>query len=99
MLIQATVAPDTWRENGGTYGAYRVLYDQLIVTQSEENHRAIANLLEQIRAVQTLNLRVRAHWVLVSDRTSLDQILKPATATGRLVMTLGDTATRPSERV
>jgi len=45
-LIQETIAPDTWREQGGTIGGLRELDGQLIVTQIEENHRLLRQLLE-----------------------------------------------------
>src|SRR4051812_2704051 len=75
-LIQETIAPDTWREQGGMIGGIRELDGQLIVTQIEENHRLLRQLLEQLREVQYVNVRIRVHWVLV-DRPELDRVLKP----------------------
>jgi hypothetical protein len=47
--IKATVAPDTWRDNGGTIGSIRELNGQLIINQTQENHDEIVNLLGQFR--------------------------------------------------
>jgi hypothetical protein len=95
-LIQETVAPETWRETGGMFGAIKELSGQLIVTQTAENHRALTDLLEQLREVQNINVRVRAHWVLVADRTDLEMVLKPAAVTGRKSLTFDGAASRPS---
>jgi hypothetical protein len=51
-IITATVAPDTWRDTGGTIGAIREFNGMLIITQITEHHREIRNLLARIRAVQ-----------------------------------------------
>jgi hypothetical protein len=47
-LIKTVVAPDTWRDNGGTVGAIRVLNGQLIVNQTLENHDQLAGLLTEL---------------------------------------------------
>lgn len=48
-LVQETVAPDTWRESGGSIGRIHELSGRLIVTQTIRNHRAIRMLLAQLR--------------------------------------------------
>jgi hypothetical protein len=101
-LIQETVAPDTWRETGGQTGAVRELAGQLIVTQTAEHHAALAGLLDQLREVQNINVRVRARWVLVADRADLDRVLRPATVPGRVSPAVDGgsawAATRPASR-
>src|SRR5262249_28982148 len=39
--IKATIAPDSWRDNGGTIGSLRELNGQLIVNQNIDNQMAI----------------------------------------------------------
>jgi hypothetical protein len=48
-LIVTSVAPKTWRDKGGSVGALRELQGNLIVTQTPENHEAIAHLLTGVR--------------------------------------------------
>src|SRR5687768_2242807 len=40
-LIQDTVDPESWRDNGGAIGALRELEGQLIVTQTAEYHELL----------------------------------------------------------
>ena len=47
--IKSIVAPDTWRDSGGTVGSIRELNGQLIVNQTVDNQRAIAVLLARLR--------------------------------------------------
>lgn len=53
-LITGSVAPDSWRGQGGSSGALRELQGQLIITQTPENQDAIVNLLKQTRALLAL---------------------------------------------
>lgn len=92
-LITDSVSPDSWRETGGMYGSIKELSGQLVITQTADNHRAVATLLTQIRESRSINARVHAHWVLVADRADLDKVLKPASALGS---SRGSSATRPS---
>lgn len=75
-LIKETVDPDGWRDNGGSYGAIRELQGQLIVTNSEENHRQIVNLLTQLRRTSARLVTVRAHWAFLSA-ADLATVVKP----------------------
>ena len=47
--IKSVVAPDTWKDSGGTVGSIRELNGQLIINQTMENQRAIVELLSQLR--------------------------------------------------
>ncbi|HWE94098.1 MAG TPA: VIT domain-containing protein [Tepidisphaeraceae bacterium] len=47
--IRQNVAPDSWRDAGGTLGTIRELQGQLIVTQTPENQRAVMGVLERLR--------------------------------------------------
>jgi hypothetical protein len=48
-LITATVAPASWRDNGGDVGSARMLAGQLIVTQTPENQEAVEDLIGRVR--------------------------------------------------
>ena len=55
-LISLSVQPETWRENGGTYGEYRSFQGPgilvLVITQREEAHEQIEKLLADLRAAR-----------------------------------------------
>jgi hypothetical protein len=68
--LQTTVAPDTWRERGGTVGSIREFNGKLIVNQTNENQRLIARALSQF----TSNYLDRTRAYDVRD------ILQPAAA-------------------
>jgi len=44
--IQATIAPETWANKGGTFSTIRVVRDRLIIRQVRENHLALVQLLK-----------------------------------------------------
>jgi hypothetical protein len=48
-LVRDTVAPNSWRENGGV-GAVRFFNGQLFVTATEPNHRQVERLLGLMQA-------------------------------------------------
>jgi len=56
-LVCDVVASDTWKPNGGVLADIRYDDGWLIVTQIEENHRALGRLLEQIRESRNYPLR------------------------------------------
>src|SRR5437764_13422672 len=62
-LIEDTVASDSWKDNGGTIGSIRALNGILIVTQTAENHRLLATLLQQLRQNHGRMVVVQAFWV------------------------------------
>ena len=68
-LISDTVAPESWRDAGGTVGAIRMIGGQMIITQTEDAHRMIQSILQQLRDVNGV-IRVQADWLLLS----LDQL-------------------------
>jgi hypothetical protein len=47
-IITDTVAPDSWREAGGTVGSIREINGRLVIAQTEANHALITKLLEEI---------------------------------------------------
>jgi type II secretory pathway component GspD/PulD (secretin) len=72
-LIQETVDPDSWRDNGGSVGAVRELSGQLIVTQTPENQRQLVNLLEQLRETRAIQVTVEARFLTV-QRNFLEDV-------------------------
>jgi hypothetical protein len=48
-FIQQSVDPTSWRDQGGQIGAIRGMNGQVIITQTPENHLAIAYLLNRER--------------------------------------------------
>jgi hypothetical protein len=48
--IMESVAPDSWRDNGGVPGSIRFAADRLIVTQTWRNHEKVRRFLDAMRA-------------------------------------------------
>jgi hypothetical protein len=48
-VIEDTIAPDTWKETGGTIGLIKELNGELVVTQTWENQEQVADLLAALR--------------------------------------------------
>jgi len=48
-LVQETIDPTTWRDNGGTIGGIRGFDGRLIVTQTAENQQTVIELLSALR--------------------------------------------------
>lgn len=60
-LVSATVAPDSWEEVGGS-GILAPFEGNLslVVSQTEENHQAIAELFDQLRRLQESKITLHA---------------------------------------
>lgn len=67
-LITNTVNPDSWVDNGGagTISAFNVNLS-LVVSQTQEVHEQIANLLEQLRRLQDLQITIECRFISLSD--------------------------------
>ncbi|MBX3354316.1 MAG: hypothetical protein KF724_01305 [Phycisphaeraceae bacterium] len=65
-IIQDLVDPDGWIRRGGTVGDIRQLNDNLIITTTPRNHRAINGLLEQLRSVRALQINIEARVITVT---------------------------------
>ncbi len=50
--LKSIVAPDTWRDNGGSVGSIRELDGLLIVNQINDNQIAVEQLLAELRAAR-----------------------------------------------
>lgn len=56
-LIKSVVAPDSWRDAGGTIGSIRELRGRLIINQLSGNHYATYRLLEKLRVSEHIGGR------------------------------------------
>jgi len=82
-LLTETVAPESWRDAGGTFGSIRLLAPgRMVVTQTVENHTLLVQLLDQFRETRARMVRVRAHW-LVLPQDEADKLFAPAGGAGR----------------
>jgi len=67
-LIQNTVAPQTWNTVGGQ-GAIQEFRTNLsiVVSQTQEVHEEIADLLEQLRRLQDLQVTIEVRFISLAD--------------------------------
>ena len=68
-LIVATVEPDSWDEVGGP-GSVRSFETtlSLVIRQTQKVHEEIADLLEQLRRLQDLQVTIEVRFITVTDR-------------------------------
>ena len=66
-LMQRTVDPESWREQGGETGSIAEHNGTLIITQTPRNHAAIAGLLSKLREIRSLQINVESRFLLVSQ--------------------------------
>ncbi len=73
-LIQEAIAPESWKENGGI-GSIRVQSGtgRLIVSQTAENQRAIARLLDKLREGLAIQIMVETRFLTV-QRNFLEDV-------------------------
>jgi general secretion pathway protein D len=67
-LITSTVAPQSWQEVGGP-GAITGYENNLslVVSQTQEVHEQIADLLEQLRRLQDLQVTIEVRFITLAD--------------------------------
>jgi hypothetical protein len=65
--ITATVMPDSWKSAGGKLGTISEKDGILTITQTRDNHRAVHQLLEQLRDIRAINIAVETRVILVSS--------------------------------
>jgi general secretion pathway protein D len=67
-LIQATVAPQTWNSVGGQ-GAVQPFATNLslVISQTQEVHEEIADLLVQLRRLQDLQVTIEVRFIRLND--------------------------------
>lgn len=66
-LIEETVAPDSWRDRGGSIGQMREINGQLVVTQNAAAQRQIVGLLDRLREERAIQIAVEALFITVSS--------------------------------
>ena len=67
-LITTTIAPTTWDEVGGP-GSVEGFEGNLslVVSQTQDVHRQVADLLEQLRRLQDLQVTIEVRFITISD--------------------------------
>jgi general secretion pathway protein D len=67
-LIKSTIKPQTWDEVGGP-GSISPFSNNLslVISQTEEVHQAIADLLEQLRRNQDLQVTIEVRFITLND--------------------------------
>jgi general secretion pathway protein D len=67
-LITGTIAPQTWTDVGGQ-GAIKQFATNLslVISQTQEVHEEIADLLEQLRRLQDLQVTIEVRFITLSD--------------------------------
>lgn len=66
-IIEDTVAPDSWRDRGGSVGDIKEINGQLVITQNSSAQRQIGDLLGKLRAQRAVQISVEARFVTVSS--------------------------------
>lgn len=66
-IIVAQVDPQGWQDNSGDTGTIQVFQQNLIITNTPKNHRAIEGLLSQLRRVRNMQINVEARFLVVSS--------------------------------
>jgi beta-lactamase regulating signal transducer with metallopeptidase domain len=71
-FITETVDRGSWIEHGGKFGDIKCLSGQLIVTQTEENHRQIVSLLDKLREPRSILIKLEAKLIGVEAKSLKD---------------------------
>lgn len=68
QLIESTIAPDTWDAVGGP-GAIESFPTNLslVISQTQDVHEQIADLLEQLRRLQDLQVTIEVRFITLND--------------------------------
>lgn len=66
-IIRQTVEPDSWRENGAGDASVRELNGQLIIYNTSDAHRQVADLLSQLRETRALQISVETRFLNVTS--------------------------------
>jgi Flp pilus assembly secretin CpaC len=68
-LIQTTIEPDSWQDTGsgtGTIGAFPTNLS-IVVTNTQEVHEKIVDLLKQLRRLQDLQVTIEVRFITLND--------------------------------
>ncbi len=66
-LIESTVAPDSWRDRGGSIGTIKEINGQLVITHNSSGHQQINGLLAKLREERAIQVSVEALFLTVSS--------------------------------
>jgi general secretion pathway protein D len=66
-LIQDTVAPESWRDRGGSVGTIAEINGQLVITQNSSSQQQIGDLLGKLREQRAIQIAVEARFITVSS--------------------------------
>ncbi len=68
-LIQTTVQPDTWQEEGGGPGTITEYEGNmsLVIRQTEQVHEEIVDLLKQLRRLNDLQVTIEVRFITLND--------------------------------
>jgi general secretion pathway protein D len=66
-LIESTIAPDSWRDRGGSVGMIKEINGQLVITQNSSGHQRIRGLLSSLREERAIQVSVEALFLTVSS--------------------------------
>ncbi len=66
-LIMDTIAPESWRDRGGSIGMMRELNNQLVVTQNAATQQRVSGLLDRLREERSIQIAVEALFITVSS--------------------------------
>jgi len=80
-LVTDTIAPESWKDNGGAVGSARVLNGQLVITQLPEHQKEIEALLNDLRAASSRMVTTVARWVMLQPE-DLKTVLKTTAGAG-----------------
>lgn len=83
--IRKSVAPDSWKDAGGSVGTMREEKGLLIIHQTVDNQLAVWNLLQQLRETRSVLIAMETRIVLVPDGI-LDDFRIGWTADGKVVV-------------
>lgn len=67
-LITTTISPDSWTDNGGTGSISGFPTNlSLVVSQTQDIHADIADLLQQLRRLQDLQVTIEVRFITLND--------------------------------
>jgi general secretion pathway protein D len=68
-LITLTIDPDSWLQNGEGSGEIQPFFTNLtlVISQTQEVHEKIADLLKQLRRLQDLQITIEVRFISLSD--------------------------------
>lgn len=92
QLLMGTIAPQSWRDAGGSLGSLRFIGARLVVSQTADNQKQIEDLLNIIRdeAGTAYMVSVQAQWIQFTPDDLRAITGKPSDATGAALKEVPD---------